>query len=189
AVSARQVDDDAAWRRLEARGFLVREAEERDVGSRMERSLVRDEPRHAAPAVPPEAGIEGRGRLAGERVRAEGIQLEGRVREHAIQRLLADVAGGADDGDARHLRIMHIGAILCADRKRSPHVGSTVTKRSAPSAFWHTAPVTNAETVTRPLRRDAERNRDRIVDAARTAIASEGIDVSVEEIARRAGVG
>jgi AcrR family transcriptional regulator len=49
--------------------------------------------------------------------------------------------------------------------------------------------VRSAETSTRPLRRDAERNRDRIVEAARTAIASEGIDVSVEEIARRAGVG
>src|SRR4029079_14460223 len=96
---------------------------------------------------------------------------------------------GANDGDARHLRIMHICAILGADRKRSPLPGSTVTKRSAPSAFWHTAPVTSAETVPRPLRRDAERNRDRIVEAARTAIASEGIDVSVEEIARRAGVG
>ena len=44
-------------------------------------------------------------------------------------------------------------------------------------------------TAQRPLRRDAERNRDRIVEAARTAFASDGIDVSVEEVARRAGVG
>src|SRR5262245_14383796 len=41
----------------------------------------------------------------------------------------------------------------------------------------------------RPLRRDAELNRDRIVAAARSAFAADGIDVSVEEIARRAGVG
>ena len=41
----------------------------------------------------------------------------------------------------------------------------------------------------RPLRRDAERNRDRIVTAARGAFAADGIDVSVEEIARRAEVG
>ena len=41
----------------------------------------------------------------------------------------------------------------------------------------------------RPLRRDAERNRDRIVEAARVAFAADGIDVSVEAIARRAGVG
>jgi len=46
-----------------------------------------------------------------------------------------------------------------------------------------------APTAQRPLRRDAERNRDRIVEAARTAFAADGIDVSVEEIARRAGVG
>jgi AcrR family transcriptional regulator len=45
------------------------------------------------------------------------------------------------------------------------------------------------ETQQRPLRRDAERNRDRIVEAARAAFAADGVDVSVEEIARRAGVG
>ena len=46
-----------------------------------------------------------------------------------------------------------------------------------------------AKTAQRPLRRDAQRNRDRIVEAARAAFARDGIDVSVEEIARRAGVG
>lgn len=46
-----------------------------------------------------------------------------------------------------------------------------------------------AETLARPLRRDAERNRTRIIEAARSAFAADGIDVSVEEIARRAGVG
>jgi AcrR family transcriptional regulator len=49
--------------------------------------------------------------------------------------------------------------------------------------------VTRAETPTRPLRRDAERNRARIVETARVAFAADGIDVSVEEIARRSGVG
>jgi AcrR family transcriptional regulator len=49
--------------------------------------------------------------------------------------------------------------------------------------------VARTETRKRPLRRDAERNRDRIVEAARAAFASDGLDVSVEEIARRAGVG
>jgi AcrR family transcriptional regulator len=39
------------------------------------------------------------------------------------------------------------------------------------------------------LRRDAQRNRDRIVAAARRAFAEHGLDVGVEEIARRAGVG
>jgi AcrR family transcriptional regulator len=41
----------------------------------------------------------------------------------------------------------------------------------------------------RPLRRDAQHNRDLIIEAARIAFATEGLDVSVEEIARRAGVG
>jgi AcrR family transcriptional regulator len=41
----------------------------------------------------------------------------------------------------------------------------------------------------RPLRVDAQRNHDRIVAAADEAFAELGIDVSMEEIARRAGVG
>ena len=41
----------------------------------------------------------------------------------------------------------------------------------------------------RPLRADAARNRTRVLDAARSAFAEGGIDVGVEEIARRAGVG
>jgi AcrR family transcriptional regulator len=42
---------------------------------------------------------------------------------------------------------------------------------------------------TRPLRADARRNRDRVLEAARTAFGAEGSDVSLDEIARRAGVG
>ncbi len=41
----------------------------------------------------------------------------------------------------------------------------------------------------RSLRADAERNRERIVGAAREAFAERGLDVSTNEIARRAGVG
>lgn len=41
----------------------------------------------------------------------------------------------------------------------------------------------------RPLRRDAERNRARILDAARDLFAEQGLGVGVDEIARRAGVG
>jgi AcrR family transcriptional regulator len=41
----------------------------------------------------------------------------------------------------------------------------------------------------RPLRRDAQRNRDLILAAARDAFAAEGLGVPVEDIARRAGVG
>jgi AcrR family transcriptional regulator len=39
------------------------------------------------------------------------------------------------------------------------------------------------------LRADAERNRERVLCAAREAFAAEGLDVSTNEIARRAGVG
>ncbi len=42
---------------------------------------------------------------------------------------------------------------------------------------------------TAPLRRDAQRNLERILDAARQAFAEDGIEVGVDEIARRAGVG
>jgi AcrR family transcriptional regulator len=41
----------------------------------------------------------------------------------------------------------------------------------------------------RPLRRDAELNRQRILEAAQTAFAEEGLGVTLDEIARRAGVG
>lgn len=42
---------------------------------------------------------------------------------------------------------------------------------------------------TRPLRADAARNERLLLAAAREAFTEEGFDVSVEEIARRAGVG
>jgi AcrR family transcriptional regulator len=45
-----------------------------------------------------------------------------------------------------------------------------------------------AQTI-RPLRADAERNRRLLIDAAAEAFAQHGLDVSVGEIARRAGVG
>jgi AcrR family transcriptional regulator len=41
----------------------------------------------------------------------------------------------------------------------------------------------------RPLRRDAERNRERILTAARELFVEQGLGVGVDEIARRAGVG
>jgi AcrR family transcriptional regulator len=41
----------------------------------------------------------------------------------------------------------------------------------------------------RPLRADAERNRRRILDAARAVFADRGLDAPLEDIAERAGVG
>ncbi len=44
-------------------------------------------------------------------------------------------------------------------------------------------------TIGRPLRRDAERNRGLILDSARALFAERGLAVSLDEIARHAGVG
>ena len=41
----------------------------------------------------------------------------------------------------------------------------------------------------RPLRRDAERNRQRILEVARDAFREDGLAVTLDEIARRAGLG
>jgi AcrR family transcriptional regulator len=41
----------------------------------------------------------------------------------------------------------------------------------------------------RPLRADARRNREKIVDAARAAFAEHGLETQMDDIARRAGVG
>ncbi len=43
--------------------------------------------------------------------------------------------------------------------------------------------------LTRPLRRDAERNRQRILEAASEVFTERGLDVSLDEVARHAGVG
>jgi AcrR family transcriptional regulator len=45
------------------------------------------------------------------------------------------------------------------------------------------------KTSERPLRRDAERNRQRILDAARELFAQEGVGVTLNDIAHHAGVG
>lgn len=46
----------------------------------------------------------------------------------------------------------------------------------------------NAKTV-RPLRRDAQRNRERIVAAARDVFAERGVGATLDDVAERAGVG
>jgi AcrR family transcriptional regulator len=44
-------------------------------------------------------------------------------------------------------------------------------------------------TTTRPLRRDAQRNRERILGAARQVFAGRGIDATLDDVAAAAGVG
>jgi AcrR family transcriptional regulator len=45
------------------------------------------------------------------------------------------------------------------------------------------------ETVDRPVRADARRNRDRLLEAAVRTFASDGADVTLDAIAKTAGVG
>jgi AcrR family transcriptional regulator len=52
-----------------------------------------------------------------------------------------------------------------------------------------TESATGSEDGARPLRRDAERNRQRILEAAAEVFNERGLDVSLDEIARYAGVG
>lgn len=51
------------------------------------------------------------------------------------------------------------------------------------------ANVTEGTMSLRPLRRDAEENRERIVKAARMLFAKRGLEVTLDEIARHAGLG
>jgi AcrR family transcriptional regulator len=51
------------------------------------------------------------------------------------------------------------------------------------------ASTRTAPTEPRPLRADARRNRERILDAGRKAFATSGSDVQMDEVARLAGVG
>jgi AcrR family transcriptional regulator len=52
-----------------------------------------------------------------------------------------------------------------------------------------TAPVITSPTGAKPLRADAQRNHDRIVAAARDAFRENGVDVQMDDIARRAELG
>ncbi|MFJ5719070.1 TetR/AcrR family transcriptional regulator [Streptomyces sp. NPDC093149] len=49
--------------------------------------------------------------------------------------------------------------------------------------------MSTAQTSARPMRADARRNYDRLLGEARIAFAEHGTDASLEDIARRAGVG
>jgi AcrR family transcriptional regulator len=52
-----------------------------------------------------------------------------------------------------------------------------------------TSTTTACEMTPHPLRADARRNRDRLIAAARAAFAERGAEASLDDIARRAGVG
>lgn len=59
-----------------------------------------------------------------------------------------------------------------------------------PTTARSTTGTTNERTKQdRPLRADAQRNRDRLIDVATTAFTDSGVDVALEDVARRAEVG
>ena len=62
----------------------------------------------------------------------------------------------------------------------------TNTKAKAPKP--QVAPMAGTP-VTRPLRRDAERNRQLILDTAKTVFAQRGLEASLDEVAHEAGLG
>jgi AcrR family transcriptional regulator len=49
--------------------------------------------------------------------------------------------------------------------------------------------TTNAASEVRPLRADARRNRERIIQAAKEVFSEQGIDAQMDDVAARAGVG
>ncbi len=104
-MRAGEVDDDTVCGRLERRGALVREAPEDDVGTARGGLVVRDE-RGQRP-VAGKARVERDRGLTGRRVGAERDRLELGMVEHPVERLLAGVAGAAEDGGREHVRIMH----------------------------------------------------------------------------------
>ena len=68
-------------------------------------------------------------------------------------------------------------------------MSSSVTEEEAtPPLCGYTRRVTSIASE-RPLRRDAERNRQRILDAAAEVFAARGLDVSLDDIARHACLG
>ena len=74
--------------------------------------------------------------------------------------------------------------------KRRPclHFSLEVNVTQCPADGNGPGPVECAQP-TRPLRRDAERNRQRILKAASEVFTERGLDVSLDEVARHAGVG
>jgi AcrR family transcriptional regulator len=49
--------------------------------------------------------------------------------------------------------------------------------------------MTTTETAERPLRADARRNREAIIDAARAIVAEQGVEAQIQDVARKAGLG
>ena len=124
---------------------------------------------HVAEPAEDRRADRGREQIAGEQPRHAGL---GRVQA------VLDRRQRGDDRRAEH-RVRDAGAREHRQRevRRRAFTAAFYTKRSDRSALCHTRSMA--------LRRDAQRNRDRLVAGAGELFAADGIDVPVEEITRR----
>ena len=114
-MRAGEVDDHRVGGRVECRGGIVVEAEEDHIDVLAGCLGIR----HEGGQRPVQARIERACGPAGERVGAERDELELRVPEHAVERLLAGIAGAAEDGGALHTENYTDKCKLCSgDRDR-----------------------------------------------------------------------
>ena len=142
-MRAGKVDDDRAGGRLEGGRPFVAETEEEDRGARRGGLVIRDEARQRA--VQPH--VERRGARAGKRVGAERDELDLRMGEQAVERLLARIAGSPEDGCAWHT--------VCILRKISHSMQPECDPAAASSS--RTAPSSPAPPSARPALRRARR--------------------------------
>jgi AcrR family transcriptional regulator len=94
-------------------------------------------------------------------------------------------------GNGGILRLIY-GGILRFASANPPSTGVTsidAKRKPAAGARKHAKDLPKAAAELRKPRADCARNRQRLIDAAKTGFAEIGMAVSLEEIARRAGVG
>src|SRR6201999_1912937 len=72
----------------------------------------------------------------------------------------------------------------------APFMPSTITEVEAMNPLWSRMSIMDSATEPdRPLRKDAERNRQRILAAASEVFTERGLEATLDDVARHAGVG
>jgi AcrR family transcriptional regulator len=67
-------------------------------------------------------------------------------------------------------------------------VASTTPERNDPESLFRYSDAVS-QLVDKPLRADARRNREKVLEAARAVFAEQGVDAQMDDVARRADVG
>jgi AcrR family transcriptional regulator len=91
-------------------------------------------------------------------------------------------------GDAQQVDARQVGVQQAGTQQADTQQADT-QQAGTQQADTQAAGAARGADRTRPLRADARRNRERVLETAFDAFATEGLSVSVHEIARRAGVG